>query len=417
MKVEKIEDINGWVEIKGNPLSKVGIFPYLGAQIDPNGQDPNIEPEKIYNIYRSEEELTNKECIESFKLLPWTDEHTLLGKREAGLTPAEEKGIQGVIGGDVYFESGYLKGNIKIFSEKLAQLIKLGKKELSIGYRCVYDMVSGIYEGKPYHGIQRKIRGNHLATVTEGRSGPDVAVQDNFKFTLDTNKGIIMPQEKEKTGEDELTLESLAEKIEKLTAIVEKVINKTDNEMEGEFEDEEEGRKEKLDDKREDRKEDRERELQREREKRDEKRDDRREDRKDGEDECGPKRGEDEYEGGRGMDEQIRQLVKKVGDLENSRKFTHKSVMAEISQRDKLVSKLSVHIGAFDHADLTINEVACYGVKKLKIDVPRGQELAGLSGFLAAQHAGNRTAAVALDHGYVSGHHTDPAIEAVLKNE
>lgn len=26
-------DINGYVEIKGNPLSKVGVFPYLGREI------------------------------------------------------------------------------------------------------------------------------------------------------------------------------------------------------------------------------------------------------------------------------------------------------------------------------------------------------------------------------------------------
>ena len=63
-------DANNWPEIKGNPLSKVGVFPYLGKQID-----SSLEPDKVYMVYRPEEELSNPGCIESFKLIPWTDEH------------------------------------------------------------------------------------------------------------------------------------------------------------------------------------------------------------------------------------------------------------------------------------------------------------------------------------------------------
>src|SRR5690554_3928966 len=80
-------DINGWAEIKGNPLSKVGVFPYSGAQIS-----PDLGPDKIYYVYRPEEELNNQETIDSFKLIPWTDDHTMLGKSDEGLTPAELKG-------------------------------------------------------------------------------------------------------------------------------------------------------------------------------------------------------------------------------------------------------------------------------------------------------------------------------------
>ena len=119
-------DLNGWAEIKGNPISKVGVFPYTGAQIG----NSELEPDKLYNVYRPEEELSNPETIESFKLLPWTDEHAMLGSEDEGMLPAEKKGVHGVIGEDVYFENGYLKGNIKIFSNKLAQLIEDGKKEL-----------------------------------------------------------------------------------------------------------------------------------------------------------------------------------------------------------------------------------------------------------------------------------------------
>ena len=129
-------DVNGWAEIKGNPISKVGIFPYSGAQIN-----SDLDPDRIYMVYRPASELNNQKTIDSFKLLPWTDEHTMIGP---GLTPAEKIGIHGVIGEDVYFEDDYLKGNLKVFSDELAGLIDSGKKELSIGYRCLYDMSPGV---------------------------------------------------------------------------------------------------------------------------------------------------------------------------------------------------------------------------------------------------------------------------------
>ena len=99
-------DHNGWPEIKSNPISKEGVFEYLGGQIS-----PDLEHDKIYKVYRPASELSNPDTIDSFKLLPWTDEHEMLGS-EDGMTPAEEKGIHGVIGEDVYFDkdSGQIKG-------------------------------------------------------------------------------------------------------------------------------------------------------------------------------------------------------------------------------------------------------------------------------------------------------------------
>lgn len=61
-----------------------------------------------------------------------------------------------------------------------------------------------------------------------------------------------------------------------------------------------------------------------------------------------------------------------------------KNVMREVSRRDALARDLSRHVGTFDHADMTTNEVAAYGVKKLKITHAKGQELSCLSGYLQA---------------------------------
>lgn len=224
-------DVNGYITIKDNPISKVGVFQYSGAQIGTPEQIEQgiIDPAKIYNVFRPAEELSAPECIESFKLVPWTNEHAMLGPSNKGLTPAEQKGVSGVTGEEVYFdpEDGYLKSNLKVFSESMANLIQQNaKKELSMGYRCVYDLIQGEYNGEKYDAVQRKLRGNHLALVESGRAGPDVAVLDHFKFTLDENEIKKMSEEKKPSLEEAVVnaIGALQESIkgigEKLDALV-----------------------------------------------------------------------------------------------------------------------------------------------------------------------------------------------------
>ncbi|MES1986804.1 MAG: DUF2213 domain-containing protein, partial [Pseudomonadota bacterium] len=71
------------------------------------------------------------------------------------------------------------------------------KIELSMGYTCVYDFTSGIFNGERYDAIQREIRANHIALVDQGRMGKEVRVLDRalpnkFIVTLDTKEFIKM---------------------------------------------------------------------------------------------------------------------------------------------------------------------------------------------------------------------------------
>lgn len=178
-------DINGYLQIRDNPLSKVGIFDYLGSEI-PGAPDPN----RIYKVYRPAEELSRQETIDSFKLMPFIDDHEILGDR--GM-PAERKGIQGTIGEQVYFDDPYLRGNIMIPSSAAQTLINNGKTELSPCYGCDWVAGDGLFDGKPYQYTQRNIIANHLALVDEGRTGPDVAVQDSRSFSIDSSR--LLPME------------------------------------------------------------------------------------------------------------------------------------------------------------------------------------------------------------------------------
>jgi len=366
-------DINGFIEIKGNPISKVGVFPYSGAQID-----GSLEPDKIYSIYRPEEELSNEETIESFKLLPFTDDHAMLGTADEGMMPAEKKGVHGVIGENVYFDDGYLKGNIKIFSEKLANLINEGKRELSIGYRCLYDMTPGVFNGERYDGIQRSIRGNHLALVDEGRSGHDVSVLDHFKFTVDSRE-LNMPDLKEQGSEyiqDEgMSLEQCAAAIKHLQEMFQKI-----NPAQAASEDEGEAKKELSE------------EAAKEGDAKDEQGEYEKfvnkaeiEDEAEEEEKSQSEKSEAEDEDTEKKDGDVsKSSDKKSMDAMDTKKF-----LIEISKRDSLAKKLSHHIGTFDHSQKTTKEVAEYGIKKLGLKCKSGHEISMLDGYLAAASKSN----------------------------
>ncbi len=193
-------DVNGYLLVRDNPITKVGVFPYLGREIGAP------EADRIYQVYRPQEELEKPETIASANLVPWIDEHEFLGVEG---TPAEKKGVQGTTGETARFEYPYLRNSIRAYSDFMKNLIDRGKVELSPSYRCRYEFSEGVFDGQRYDAIQRDIRFNHLASVKEGRTGPDVAVQDCLTITYDSAEFINM----EITPEMEQALRALIEKI------------------------------------------------------------------------------------------------------------------------------------------------------------------------------------------------------------
>lgn len=351
-------DVNGWFEVKDNPLSLVGVFPYLGRSID-----PEADPDKLFQVLRPAEELGATECVESFKLLPWVDDHTMLGSEEEGLTPAERKGVQGVIGQDVYFDAddgdGVLKGNIKTFSEAMASLIANGKKELSCGYRCRYEYAPGSFKGQAYDYVQRDIRGNHLALVDNGRMGPDVAVLDHFTFTIDSKEFTPMATKTETTAEE--AIKQFVEMRPALLGMIAamdaaaKVTDKEDDEEEEEKkvkdESEEEEEEEKASDKAKD---------ESEKEKEDKEGEDEDEEKEDDE------KAKDKAKDSKGMDaaEVTRQVER------------------NLAAKKALYDSLSKHVGAFDSAEMSLAGMAKYGLRKLGVEAPHGQRVSYLQAYL-----------------------------------
>lgn len=352
-------DGNGWFEIKANPISKAGIFPYSGRQLGLTGPDAD----RIFNVLRPPEELADPECVESFKLLPWIDDHVMLGPVAQEMTdralPAEKKGVQGVIGEEVFYKDGTLYANIKAFSSTLAALIEAGKRELSAGYRCIYDMTAGVWNGLRYDAIQRKIRGNHLALVSEGRMGPDVAVMDHFTFTFDAKELEMADQNQDggngNGGAGEMTLSQvaalvgeLAPQVAKLTEAFAKLspgaaattATPEDNDSMG---------------------------------------------------------GDKGAAGAAATPGATDPAAKKDDGGEGTPAgsgMDERAFVARIAKRDDLAAKISQHVGTFDHKSMTLDDVVAYGCDKLGIKADKGQEAAMLAGYLQAKPAGTPAASV-----------------------
>lgn len=367
----RISDLNGWFEVRDNPLSKVGVFPYSGLPGAP-------EPGKTYAVLRPEEELSDPACLESFKLIPWVDDHTMLGDAEAGLMPAEQKGVQGVIGENVSYRDGVVYGNIKVFSEAMANLIANGKRELSLGYRCVYDWTPGSWNGIPYDCIQRQVRGNHLALVDEGRMGKDVAVLDHAHYTisLDNKEVIQMSYDKGKDGGEggeggDLTLEQATAMIDKLVPFIEKlaaikggaaaappaddkltdppaaatpaaaaVVPPADSAADAKAKAEADAKK---------------------------------------------------LAAAIDSANKVEALTKTVADLSGKLAALtadgSKAIIGDIAARDRLCEKVKPHIGAFDHAGMSYADVVQYACDKLELKPTKGNESATLDGYLAGRAA------------------------------
>lgn len=351
-------DINGYFEIKDNPISKVGVFPYSGAQIarsEKELEELQIEPNEIYYVYRPAEELSKEETIKSFRLQPIIDDHEMLSANDDELTAPEKKGVHGTTGQDIYFDEndGYLKANLKIFSRKLKNLIDSGKNQLSMGYRCLYEKANGVYNGIKYDFIQRNLIGNHQAVVQEGRSGPDVAVLDHFKFTCDTariNMAEMKEEEKKETkdeGEVEMTPMEMCREIRYIRELLEKksVADESDPDVEGLGE------------------------------------------------------SEDEKEEDLGtakvsavIDEAAKEEEKKEAKegpektAKESSGMDMKLIMKEFHKRDELAARVKKLTGAFDQSLMTANEVAQYTMKKLNLVCDaKDPEIAYLNGYLKAK--------------------------------
>ena len=320
----------------------------MGSQIPGYPGNPN----DIVKVYRPMEELMRPETIESFKLLPFIDDHTWLGLKgiDTGSLP-----FTGITGEGVYADAPYLRSNLKVFSEELKADIMSGKVELSPGYLYDVYLQPGVWNGQPYQYVQRNLRGNHLALVMTGRTGSDVAVMDS----ADDN-----PREKSK-----MTLEELLAAIGKLDDVAKAALMAGICHMGGGSEPanpetpavpatDAPG------------------------------------------DNCTTEEkpvtttatDETPAEPAKAMDAAVLARLNAL-EAENKALKTQvqgmdsaETIMKQLAERNELAQRASVHVGAFACDSMTAQQVAAYALNKLGVkDVAKGTEIAVLNGVLAVK--------------------------------
>lgn len=426
-------DLNGFWKIEDNPISKEGVFPYLGKQIS-----PELEPDKIYMVYRPAEELTSEETIESFNGVPFIDEHEMIGD---GFTKYDDRPAGGVLF-NVKANGGILTGDFKIFSEELQEEIESGKKELSLGYLCDYELTKGVWNGQRYDAIQKNIRGNHVALVQHGRMGSDVRVYDRaitmdaLDITKEISAGAGSPNESRaggshtqtKQGENTMKYVSL----EEVKAVLKTAFSWGD----GETDPKEKLVAELLDEKAvegviptgdESPDDDDKKSPAQDKCGKDEDPDEE-EKKKDVEDEDDAEKKDDDKKSGEDEDDDDKKDDKDKKDSEdeeeskeeNAKKAMDampKKILKMIAERNEIVKAVEPMIGTFACDEMTPKDAAVYACKKLGLQATEDEAMPVLRGFLAAKAKTNKV--YGLDSA-VSGHQNsgmDKGTQKYLKGE
>lgn len=172
-------DADGHLHVERSHISKANVCPYYGREIPDwenlrlNGKP--LDPNRVYRLWRHPAEL--KAAADTFAGKPLLLHHLPV----TADAPAPDL-VVGTVGTSVTFDGTYLDAPLSLWTREAIEAVETEEqRELSPGYRYTADMGQGFTpEGVAFDGIMRNIKGNHVALVSEGRTGPDVLVADEL---------------------------------------------------------------------------------------------------------------------------------------------------------------------------------------------------------------------------------------------
>lgn len=161
------------------PINRVGVQDYNGYELNMNGADSA----RTFKVLRPPREVFDAASLASFEGKPITDNHppeNVTPDNIHAFARGHAQNVRKGTGGN----EGYSIADLYITDPQLIEDVKNGKREISCGY--TYDLFpnkNGTFE-------QRRIRGNHIAVVDEGRAGHRVAIKDSKPKSIERGKNM-----------------------------------------------------------------------------------------------------------------------------------------------------------------------------------------------------------------------------------
>lgn len=164
---------DGYLVAKHSTLARTGVQQYRAYELglDADGMDPM----RVIRLHRPAEEVFNPQSMSSFESKPITVDHPsdpVTSDNWADLAKGEAR--------DIARFGEMMTATLIVKSKDAIDAIQSGKNQLSNGYMFDLDMTPGTSaQGQGYDGVQRNIRGNHIAIVDAARCGSACRIADS----------------------------------------------------------------------------------------------------------------------------------------------------------------------------------------------------------------------------------------------
>ena len=131
-------------------------------------------PDARVLIFRPEAEVFAKDAMSSLAHRPITLDHP-----PQGVDANSWKRLAvGDVGGEIVRDGEFVRVPIKIMDAQAVDSVRRDRREFSLGYSASLDMTPGVHDGKPFDGVMKSLRYNHLAAVRDARGGPELRIID-----------------------------------------------------------------------------------------------------------------------------------------------------------------------------------------------------------------------------------------------
>jgi len=143
----------------------------------------DVKADTPITVLRDEADVFDEDSVASFRSVPVTIGHPKKDGKNISVTADNAAELQvGVLEGLPVRDENKLAGDLVIARQDAIDKIEDGTQELSAGYTCDVELVTGD-DGETLY-FQRNIRANHIAIVDKGRAGSSVRIADDEESAL-----------------------------------------------------------------------------------------------------------------------------------------------------------------------------------------------------------------------------------------